>query len=89
MELLARTLDGGGELLGGHGVGALYLDGLGLVIGVGIGHACYAEQRGLDSSVAVAAHEAGSLDCVTHGCTPYRLRLSDSLVVNSVILKVR
>lgn len=39
MEFLAGALDGGGELLGGHGVGALYLDGLGLVIGVGVGHA--------------------------------------------------
>ena len=32
MELLARGLDSGGELLGGHGVGALYLDGLGLMV---------------------------------------------------------
>lgn len=39
MELLAGALDGGGELLGGHGVGALHLDGLGFVIGVGVGHA--------------------------------------------------
>lgn len=39
MELLAGALDGGSELLGGHGVGALNLDGLGLVIGVGVGHA--------------------------------------------------
>ena len=89
VEFLARSLDGGGELLGGYGVGALNLDGLGLVIGIGIGHAGHVEQRGLDSSVAVAAHKAGSLDCVTHGCTPYRLSLSDSLVVNRVILKAR
>ena len=44
MELLARALDGGGELLGGHGVGALHLDGLGLVVGIGIGHAGNVEQ---------------------------------------------
>ena len=66
MELLAGALDGSGELFGGHGVGALHLDGLGLVIGIGIGHAGYVEQRGLDSSVAVAAHKAGRFNDVVH-----------------------
>ena len=66
MELLARSLDGGGELLGGHGVGALHLDGLGLVVGIGIGHACHVEQRRLDSGVAVAAHKARRFNDVVH-----------------------
>ena len=44
MELLAGALDGGGELLGGHGVGALHLYGLSLVIGIGVGHAGNVEQ---------------------------------------------
>ena len=78
MELLARGLDGGGELLGGHGVGALHLDGLGLVIGVGVGHAGHVEQRRLDGGVAAAAHEAGSLDCVTHGYSSLLCRLSQA-----------
>ena len=78
MELLARSLDGGGELLGGHGVGALHLDSLGLVIGVGIGHADHVEQRGLDGGIAMAAHEAGSLDRVTHGYSSLLCRLSQA-----------
>ena len=78
MEFLARGLDSGGELLGGYGVGALNLDGLGLVIGVGVGHAGHVEQCRLDSSVAVAAHKAGSLDCVMHGYSSLLCRLSQA-----------
>ena len=78
MELLAGALDSGGELLDGHGVGALHLDGLGLVIGVGVGHAGHVEQRRLDGGVAMAAHEAGSLDCVTHGYSSLLCRLSQA-----------
>ena len=48
MELLAGALDGGSELLSGHGVGAPHLYGLSLVIGVGVGHAGHVEQRRLD-----------------------------------------
>ena len=78
MEFLAGALDGGGELLGGHGVGALYLDGLGLVIGIGVGHAGNVEQRGLDGGIAMAAHEAGSLDRVSHGYSSLLCRLSQA-----------
>lgn len=78
MEFLAGALDGGGELLGGHGVGALHLYGLGLVVGVGVGHAGYVEQRRLDGGIAMAAHEAGSLDCVSHGYSSLLCQLSQA-----------
>ena len=39
MEFLTGVFDGGSELLSGHGVGALHLYGLSLVIGIGVGHA--------------------------------------------------
>ena len=78
MEFLARGLDSGGELLGGYGVGALHLDGLSLVVGVGVGYARNVEQRGLDGGVAVAAHKAGSLNCETHGYSSLLCRLSQA-----------
>ena len=77
----ADALDGvprGGELLGGRGVGALHLYGLGLVVGIGIGHAGHVEQCRFDGGVAMAAHEAGSLDCVSHGYSSLLSRLSQA-----------
>ena len=78
MELLAGALDGGSELLSGHGVGALRLYRLSLVIGIGVGHAGNVEQCRLDSSVAVATHKAGSLNCVSHGYSSLLCRLSQA-----------
>ena len=37
-----------------------------------------AEQRGLDGGIAMAAHEAGSLDCETHGYSSLLCRLSQA-----------
>ena len=67
VEFLASGMYRLSEQVGVDGLAGLDFNGLGLVVGVGVGHAGDLQKLGLHRRVAVAAHKAFGLDDVLHG----------------------